>query len=44
MGSIFEMLVVLKFFVGLKSTSQSCEDPFIVSKSVFKMKTLVLGY
>ena len=33
----------VEVFVGLKSTSQSCDHPLIVSRSVFKMKAAVCG-
>ena len=33
----------IEVFVGLKSMSQSCDRPLIVSMSVFKMKAAVCG-
>ena len=33
----------VEVFVGLKSTSQSCDHPLSVSRSVFKMKAAICG-
>ena len=33
----------VEVFVGLQSTSQSCDHPLIVSRSVFNMKAAVCG-
>ena len=34
----------VEVFVGLKSTSQSCDHPLIVSRSVFKMRLQFVDY
>ena len=34
----------VEVFVGLKSTSQLCDHPFIVPSSVFKMMAAVCGF